>query len=106
MVPAILAPGKCVEVKVDTKTVLASPLDSLEEVPAWGHEQRTYAQGKGHARPRDLLKEWLTVPSLNGPVTNGDADMVEASTGNLCEVLFGLTAGEYRLHNECKTRLL
>ena len=33
MVPAILTTRKGMQIKVDAKTVLASPLDCLEEIP-------------------------------------------------------------------------
>lgn len=90
MVPAILATRERVEVKVDAKTILAGPLNGLEEISTSSCKQTPRTQEKAHARPRDLLEEGLTIPSLDGPVTDGDTDMVQAGTGNLSEILFRL----------------
>lgn len=73
MVPSILRAGQGVQVKVDAETVLARPLDGLEEV-----------------LPGGLCVERLVVIFLDCPVWKGNADEVEARASDQCEVLLGL----------------
>jgi hypothetical protein len=61
------------EVKVDTKTILARPLDSLEEV-----------------LPCNTLEERFTRIDLDSPVRDGDTNPVQARRGDLSKVFLGL----------------
>jgi len=73
VVPPVLRARQGVQVEVDTETVLACPLDGLEEV-----------------FPGRLCIERLVVVLLNCPEWEGDADEVEARAGDQCEVFLGL----------------
>ena len=94
VIPTILATRKCVEVQVDTKTILPSPFNSFQEVAALSCKQMPCARKEEHTRPRNLLEEGLTVPSLDGPVTDGDADVIEAGTSDFSEVSFRLAQSQ------------
>ena len=70
----VLAAGDGMQVEVDADAIFTCPLDGLEEV-----------------LPRDVCKERLAIACFDGPVCDGNANIVETSTGNLSEILFGLT---------------
>ena len=55
-----------------------------------GCEWRPRRLDGADSRPGDVLKEWLAVPSLDGPVAERNTDMVETSASNLSEVLLRL----------------
>lgn len=73
VVPPVLRAGQGVQVEVDAETVLACPLDGLEEV-----------------LPGGFCVERLVVVLLNCPVWEGNADEVEARAGDQREVFLGL----------------
>ena len=73
VVPPVLRAGQGVQVEVDAETVLARPLNGLEEV-----------------LPGRLCVERFVVILLDCPECDGNADPVEARAGDQCEVFLGL----------------
>lgn len=73
VVVTVLGTGKSVKVEVDANTVLAGPLERLENI-----------------LPGDTLEEGLVVVLLDGPEGDGKTDPVETSTSNRGKVLLGL----------------
>ena len=65
VVPPVLRAGQSVQVEVDAETVLARPLNGLEEV-----------------LPGGFCIEWLAVVLLDGPEWEGNTDEVEARAGD------------------------
>ena len=94
VIPTILATRKCVEVQVDTKAILPSPFNGFQEVAALSCKQMPWARKEEHTRPRNLLEEGLAIPSLDGPVTDGDADVIEAGTSDFSKVSFRLAQSQ------------
>lgn len=72
MIPPVLAPRECVQVEIDSETILPRPLDGLEEV-----------------LPRCVGQKSFTVENLDGPITDRNADKVEAGGGYLHKILLG-----------------
>ena len=58
-----------------------------------------------HLRPGCLLKERLPWFDFNRPISNGNPDVIQPSTCNLCNILFGLR-WEYKQAMSSMTELL
>ena len=96
VIPTVLTTWDSVEVQIDAKTVLSSPLDAFEEI---SDERLVRATREGalciDSLPRNTLKVWLITSLLNCPIADGHSDVVETSARNVSEIFFSLPACQH-----------
>ena len=88
VVVAVLRAGSGVQVEVNTDAVFTRPFDGFEEVS--GEGQIWFREVWMYSLPCNAWEERFARSDFNGPVGNGNTDPVQASTGDLCKVFFGL----------------